>query len=262
MFHTLRHRLLLGVYIFLLLSIPIGAYLASQSQNPNASAKTPSRTVTTTAPSPTTAGLKTLISELTPSPTPSSTPATSENFGPIMDFILYLEGRPTNKQASKVFVGIAEGGITTNPKYLLQFTVDLPNDGRYPNVSLAGLTAGTTYTAYLKGSAQIATASAFIMSAFTTHLNESKPLTALSGDLNEDNTINAADLALAKSGNTAADFNLDGFINSFDLSILQKNLGKTGESGVWQSQPPAPPTGGTSAPSSPTGGYWMWVPDI
>ena len=253
MFKTLRQRLLLGVYIFLLLSIPAGAYLASQSQNPNASAKTPQRTITTEPP-PTTTGLKSLLNAIAPSPTPSSEPTTADNFGPVMNFILYLEGRPLTKQAAKIFVGIAEGAITQNPKYLLQFTIDLPNDGKYPNISLAGLTAGNSYTAYLKGPAQIATASAFVMSIFTTHLNDGKPLIGLSGDLNDDNTINEADLTVAKSGNLNADFNLDGKVNSFDLTFILKNMSKTGESGVWVSQPPKPGGG--------IGGYWLWVPEI
>lgn len=238
MFITFKQRILLGVYVFLLLSIPAGAYLASESQDPNASAKTSNKTITTVKPSPLTTGLKSLLKTIEPSSSPSSEPTVADNFGPIMDFILYLEGRPKARQAAKVFVGIAEGAASKNPTYLLQFTIDLPDDGKYPNVSLAGLTAGNSYTAYLKGPAQIATSSGFIMSAFTTHLNDNKPQTALSGDLNDDNTINEADLTVAKSGNLNADFNLDGKVNSFDLSFILKNMTKTGESGVWVSQPP------------------------
>lgn len=271
MFQTLKLRLLLGLYVFLLLSIPVGAYLASQNQNPNASAQKISdrTTITTFEPSPQ-SKVQSLLNDLTPSPSPI-TETIPDSFGPIMDFILYLEGRPVNKQSAKVFVGIAEGAIVDKPNYLLQFTIDLPDDGKYPNLSLAGLTSGNTYSAYLKGPGQIATSSAFIMSTFTTHLNNGQPLKGLSGDLNDDNTINDADLSLMKSilgttsastsFNSSADFNKDGVINSLDLSLVTKNMDKTGDSGVWQSQP-----GGGTMQSAPTGGgaqgYWLWVPDI
>ena len=244
--------------------------MASQNQNPNASAQklSENRTITTFEPSPQ-SKVQGLLNNLTPSPSPSET--VPDSFGPIMDFILYLEGRPINKQSAKVFVGIAEGAIVNKPNYLLQFTIDLLDDGKYPNLSLAGLTSGNTYSAYLKGPGQIATSSAFIMSTFTTHLNNGQPLKGLSGDLNDDNTINDADLNLMKSilgttststnFNSSADFNKDGVINSLDLSLVTKNMDKTGDSGVWQSQP-----GGGTMQNAPTGGgaqgYWLWVPDI
>lgn len=250
MFNSIRQRLMLGVYVFLLLSIPVGAYLASKSQNPNVSASklTADRTITTVEPSPKAGGLQSLLNEITnPTASPSSEPTIADSFGPIMDFILTLEGRPLNKQSAKVFVGIAEGAIITNPKYLLQFTIDLPDDGKYSNLSLAGLTSGNKYSAYLKGPGQIATASAFIMSAFSNHLNDGQTLKALSGDLNDDNIINDADLTIAKGilGTTSsssnfddnADFNRDGVINTLDLSFIIKNMAKTGDSGAWLSQP-------------------------
>ena len=37
--------------------------------------------------------------------------------------------------------------------------------------------------------------------------------------------------------NDNADFNRDGIINLFDLSIIIKNMAKTGDSGVWVSTP-------------------------
>lgn len=255
MFSSIKSKLFLGIYVFLLLSIPAGAYLASQSQNPNASAKNNAdrnlnQTDQNAGINSSTAlkDLQTLSTPQTPSLTPTANPTaeTSTNFGPIMDFILRLEGRPTNKESAKVFVGIAEGEITNSPKYLLTFSVNLPDDGRYPNLSLAGLTAGNRYSAYLKGPAQIATASAFTMSAFTTHLNDSNPLVCLSGDVNDDNVINDADLTIAKSGNQTADFNLDGLVNSLDFALITKNSGKLGAGGVWTSQPPKP-TGGIGA---------------
>lgn len=242
--------------------------MASQNQNPNASAQklSENRTITKFEPSPR-SKVQSLLNDLTPSPSPSET--VPDSFGPIMDFILLLEGRPAGKQAAKIFVGIAEGAIVNKPNYLLQFTVDLPEDGKYPNLSLSGLTSGNTYSAYLKGPGQIATSSAFVMSSFTTHLNDGRPLKAFSGDLNDDNTINDADLNLIKSilgttsasanFNSNADFNRDSIINSLDLSLVTKNMTKTGDSGVWLSEPPQPGGGGGGDSGQ---GYWLWVPDI
>lgn len=248
MFSSIKIKILLGVYIFLLLSIPVGAYLASKSQNPNTSAKESSRNVTHTQPIPSfTSGLKDIKDlsaiKITPSPT-SSINQLETNFGPILEFSLTLEGRLTNKQSTKLFVGIAEGEITTNPKYLLTFSVNLPDDGKYPNISLAGLTSGNRYTAYLKGASQIAAASSFTMSGFTNHLNDGNTITLLSGDLNDDNQINNTDLTAAQTnlGQTGgnADINGDGVVNSFDLGFIIKNMGKVGAGGIWVSQPPKP----------------------
>lgn len=253
MFSTIKGRFLIGLYIFLLVSVPTGFYLASQRQNQKASAQSkPDKTITQVQPSPSLIP-RTLVSS--PSPVSETTTAT---LGPVMDFILNLEGRLLNKQSAKIFVGIAEGGIVTNPKYLLTFSVDLPNDGRFTNLSLAGLTSGSRYTAYLKGPAQIATASAFTMSSFTTHLNDSQTLLGLSGDLNDDNTIDSTDLTIMKgllgvfqtaaNYNENADINLDGIINSTDLGFINKNINTIGTSGVWTSQPPKPAGGLTNQP--------------
>lgn len=254
MFSSLKQKLLLGLYIFLLLSIPTGTYLASQHQNPNVSAKE-DRNITKVEPLPTISpAIKDIqdlsVSSINPSPSPNSSPLEGSNFGPIMDFILNLEGRPDGKQLAKVFVGIAEGEITTNPKYLLTFSVTTGSDGRYPNISLAGLTTGNRYTAYLKGPSQIVTASTFTMSGFLSHLNDSQPLIALSGDLNDDNIIDNVDLTIAKSNlgqnstssnfNDNADINRDGIVNSFDLNFIIKNMNQIGVSGIWTSQPPKP----------------------
>jgi subtilisin family serine protease len=69
---------------------------------------------------------------------------------------------------------------------------------------------------------------------------ELKPLTLLAGDLNNDNKIDLADLALLalayhaepgdKSWNPAADLNGDGLVNATDLKILNQNYGLVGDS--------------------------------
>ncbi len=121
--------------------------------------------------------------------------------------------------------------------------------------------------------------------SLVTNLNNNQPLVLLTGDLNEDNIINAADYSIAKASygsmvgspnwNDNVDFNKDGIINSLDLVILMKNFGRSGNSGTWYS--PTPPFGSASAISqggSPrfaveagyqpatasSGGYWLWVP--
>lgn len=274
MFSTFKQRLLLGLYIFLVLSIPAGSYLASQSQTTKSSASEskPKEPTVKVTPKPISSAANRLLDTdqpkssptSTPQPTASTTIATS--FGPTLSLKANLEGRPKDNQTTRLFVGIAEGSLTINPKFLLTFTVDLPKSGEYSGLSLAGLTVGNKFTALLKGSAQIATSSAFILSPTVSNLNDNQTLNMLSGDLNEDNAINSSDYAIVKAllGSTAksanwkedADFNQDGIINSFDLAIVTKNLGKVGASGAWVS-----PTPKTATPSGqPSGGYWLWVP--
>lgn len=290
MFSTFKQRILLGIYIFIILSIPVGAYLASQSQTYKSSAqeakpKVSKKTILPT-PYPATDSAKQLLSlaeestntsPATPGesePTPGvSSPTIATSFGPTLSLTVTLEGRPKNNQATKLFIGILEGTLTSNPKFLLSFSVDLPASGEFSNLSLAGLTAGTQYTALLKGSAQIATSSAFVMTPTTTILNEGQPINMPTGDLNEDNTINAADYSIvqkllgitSKSAgwNENADFNKDGIINTFDLALLTKNMGKAGASGTWTSPLPkvATPSGNLATQQqSGIGGYWMWIP--
>lgn len=291
MFSTLKLRLLLGVYIFIILSIPVGAYLASQAQifKSKASEKT-NTTIVKSSPKSATSSAKELLSasqtKLLDNPNPtsipapaSSSPTVATSFGPTLSLQAILEGRPVNNQASKLFVGIVEGALSANPKFLLSFTVDLPATGSYKNLSLAGLQSGNQYTALLKGATQIATASAFIMSPTVTNLNNGQPLDLLTGDLNEDNIIDSADLSIIQkaSGSTSAssnwnenaDFNKDGIVNTFDLAIISKNMGQIGASGTWTSPIPkaetlsAYPVG--SAKDNPVpdgaGGYWLWIPN-
>lgn len=284
MFSTFKQRLLLGVYIFLILSIPLGAFVVSQFQtNLKSKAQEPKNKlpIVKTSPISTSSAAQnlanlygTLGSKSTlPTPEPSTTTATS--FGPTLSLKVSLEARTPNNQKTRLFVGILEGSVSSNPKFLLSFTVDLPSSGEYSNISLAGLTTGNRYTALLKGSAQIATASAFIMSPTVSNLNSNQAINMLSGDLNDDNTINSADYSIAQKAlgstsksanwNENADLNKDGVVNTLDLAIIIKNFGKTGDSGTWISPLPktATPSAGLANPvGSPDqqGGYWLWIP--
>lgn len=290
MFSTFKQRLLLGVYVFILLSIPVGTYLVSQYQTIKSSAKEPkSKTVSQVTPKPTTSPAKELLSasqtmvSANPTPSPSTSPISptlASSFGPTLSLKIALDGRPKDNQATKLFVGIVDGILTANPKFLLSFSVDLPASGEYGNLSLAGLNPGSTYTALLKGSAQIATSSTFTMSPTTTNLNNGEPINLISGDLNDDNVINSADYSIAQkalgatassaSWNANADLNKDGVVNAFDLGIIAKNIGQTGASGTWTSPIPqtaspsasltGPPIGGPPGTGSGAG-HWIWVPE-
>ena len=285
MFATMKQRILLGVYIFLILSIPVGAYLASQNQTVKSKASEPKTKFPVSSLKSTTSQASQLLTASTPSQIPSSSPSSpttqATSFGLTLSLKAILEGRPASNQSTKLFVGIVEGILTANPTFLLSFTVNLSTSGSYDNLSLAGLTSGTTYTALLKGNAQIATSSAFVMSPTVTNLNNGEPLTMLTGDLNEDNVINTSDYAIAQKAagstskssnwNELADFNLDGIVNVFDIGIIGKNLGQVGASGAWTSPIPknatpsssiAPTTGGPAGGGPNGAGYWIWVPSI
>lgn len=270
MFSSVKSKILLGIYIFFILSIPVGTYFIQQRQFASVSAKAqaPNRTITHLPDNQTSA---TSLSSQTapknsPTPTPSSDTTLPSSYGPTLKLVLSLEGRPPGKQASKVFVGIADGPVSQKPKYLLTFSINLPDSGVFDGLSLAGLTSGNQYTAYIKGPAQIVAASTFTMSPSQTNLNSGQPILLLTGDLNEDNTINSSDYSIALSAygansssrnwNALADFNLDGVINTYDLAIIRKNMTKIGDSGLWTSPPPATKSG------SPSGGYWFWMPDL
>lgn len=285
MFSTFKLRILLGIYIFIILSIPVGAYLASQNQTYKSKASETTTKVVKSSPSPTPSSklppAKQLLSlseanlpsedtadlaPSSPSPQPSS-PTIATSFGPTLSLKATLEGRPKDNQATKLFVGIVEGILSANPKFLLSFSVNLPANGAYSNLSLAGLTSGSKYTALLKGSTQIATSSAFIMSPTVANLNNGEAINLLTGDLNEDNVVNSSDYTIVQKAlgtnskspgwNDALDFNKDGLVNTFDLAIVFKNLGQIGASGAWTSPLPkvATPSAGLA-----TGGHWLWIP--
>lgn len=274
MFSTFKQRLLLGAYIFVLLSIPIGAYLTSQYQTiiGSASEKKAPKTLPIVTPKPVPSPARNLLNLIasdsaateTPAPEPSS-PTIPTSYGPTLSFKINIEGRPKDNQTAKVFVGIADGSVSTNPKFLLSFSVDVPASGVYSGLSLAGLNPGSTYTAVIKGPAQIAQAVSFSMSPAVSNLNDGTAIILTSGDLNDDNVVNASDYSIAQKAagstirstnwNENADINKDGIINTFDLGIISRNIGKTGATGAWTS--PIPKTGTASAG---VGGYWIWVP--
>ncbi len=300
MFSSTVSRIFLGIFILIILAIPIGAYFLSQRQEADqaATTKKTDRTVTKEPVKPaSSSAAASLINKTTPSSStnPAASPAASSGtsaltFGPTLNFKINLEGRPATYQAAKVFVGLSEGLTGGSPKYLLIFSVDVSASGEYEGLSLAGLDAGTTYTAYIKGPAQIDSSATFIMSPTISVLNSGQVVKLLTGDLNEDNVINSADYAIASSRfgstensanwNPNVDFNRDGVINSIDIGYIVKNFGKAGASGTISSTPGTAtqsaqltsPIGGpeeeaTSSvkPLSPFGqkrGYWMWVPEI
>lgn len=281
------------VFVLLIFSIPLGTILVKQSQIFNSGAAgptkpTPSANKTATIPKEVPAispvgelekYLSSSSANTSPTTSPTPTNAPSLSFGPTLNIKINIEGRPQGKQSTKAFVGIAPGATASaQPKFLLSFTVDFPDSGSFDGLSLAGLDRTSIYTAYIKGPSQIDSAATFSLGPAATSLNEGQPITLLSGDLNDDNTINAADYIIAKAllgkkasdpeFNIRVDFNQDGMINAFDLSYITKNFGKTGNSGTWYS--PAPTASSSAIPSTTptpatgstmqTGGYWILIP--
>lgn len=285
MFNLDRKQIItLAGFLIILVSIPLAAFMIKQTQIFQSRAskeidllsqqkilkKEATKSATKSAEVPPTSPLTDLerLLQTSPTPTPndiSPTPIINLAFGPTLNLKIELEGRPPGKQAAKVFVGISTGTTKANPTYLLTFTLDFPDSGFFQGLSLAGLNPGSTYTAYVKGPAQIDTASTFVMGPTETNLNNNQALTLTSGDLNEDNTINSADYTIAKgvygttssskTWNSRADLNLDGVINNLDLSLIIKNMGKTGASATWFSPPPQATSSGR-----PASGYWLFVP--
>lgn len=269
-------KLLLAMFIILVLLIPTGFYLFSKRSESGFSSKQKKLDIKIPPKDKTVEEeLETLKRATQSSSSAKTTSVNIPALGPTLNFTVAIEGRPKDKQAAKVFVGISAGKPAPNPKYLISFTVDLPDIGIYKGISLAGLDLGSTYTAYIKGPSQIASASAFVLSSNEVYLNASQPITLLSGDLNEDNAINSADYSIFKSAYGArptaknwserADFNMDGVVNSADLSIILKNFGKTGTSGIWYSPIPiSSKSGGLKMPAEATasGGYYLWIPNL
>lgn len=287
-FNKLQLALIIG-FIIVLISIPLSLLLIKDSQifksqasdakkTKTSKQQVTSKPVTSPQPVPSTSPLSELQKILESSspgsvPSPTETPAPNLAFGPTLTLKINLEGRPADKNAAKVFIGISAGIATSRPSYILSYTIDFPNTGAFNGISLAGLNPGSNYTAYIKGPAQIVEAITFAMSPTETILYGNEPIQLTSGDLNEDNVINSSDYTIAKNlygirstaanWNPRADFNLDGVINNIDLSYVLKNMGKTGDSGTWISSPPPASSSGTPSAGdrgSPSGGYWMWVP--
>ncbi|MBI4037019.1 hypothetical protein HY385_01205 [Candidatus Daviesbacteria bacterium] len=283
---NLKQILILVGFLLILGAIPLSFAMVKKTQIFKSSAQVKPKSVSQTpvtksqpipSISPLTELQKMLDTPSSPSAqqntAPAPTPSLGVTVGPTLNLSINLEGRGRNNNAAKVFVGIVAGSATIKPSYTLSWTVDFPASGILPDLSLAGLDPGSTYTAYLKGPGQIDAASTFVMSPTTSSLNNGQLLTLLSGDLNEDNTINSADYTIVKNlynskpgdsnWNERADFNGDGAINNFDIAYIMKNFGKTGASGIWYSPPPtASPSaslvGGVGGPSG--GGFWLWIP--
>ena len=280
-----NYKILLFIFIGLIVSIPALSFLIKQrvSFESGAANFNYDRTITQESSSsakevPATLPLADIANSTTPttsSPSPAEDAGLSAqvNFGPTLNFKIVIDGRPSNKQGTKnVFVGLAAGDPATNPSYLLSFTVDVPDTGVYSGLSLAGLTINNTYTAYIKGPAQIASASAFVVRPNITELNSGSPLNLISGDLNEDNIVNTLDYNIAKGllGKTSnsvgwnenADLNKDGVINLLDLAIIIKNLGKVGAGDVYTSHSATQSASIKSTNQGSIGGYWLWVPSL
>lgn len=307
-FHiTMRDRIIIGVVILLTLLIPTGAYVLSLRYKTQSSASEYKAPVTSAKPEATTSSrLQEALDRLnnegkTTTPTSNvGTQTTTETgldntssdtqliLGPSLGFSVVLQGRPLDNQTTRAFLGIAAGTPTTRPNYLLSFMVNIPASGSFDGISLSGLDTGQTYTAYLKGDAQIATSSSFVVKATPTNL---ATLNLVTGDVNEDNVIDNLDYNVVKAAvgatpssskwNALYDFNMDNVINSWDLNIVLSNLGKIGASGAWYSYTPistasaqttlapTPPNVGSESSEITPGtngtqgkpGYWMWVPN-
>lgn len=282
-----REKIILGIIVLLIVLIPTSSYVIAYRFRSQTKAKADAPlTVIPAKEVPKTSPLQDLKKKL--GANDASSPAQPEVFfGPTLSFKLNIEGRPAGKNQAKIFLGISQGDPTNNPEYLLSFNIDVPSTGEYKGLSMAGLTQGDKYTAYIKAPAQIATSSAFLLKAAETNLGTFNLIT---GDLNEDNVINSADYTIAKQayGSTPgsekwvenADFNLDGIINNSDLSLIVKHFGKTGLSGPYYSKT-ATQSASTSGsllspisvgnPETPeetkelikvpgSGGFWLWVP--
>ncbi len=279
---TLQYRIaLIGIAVLIIL-IPITSFVISYRARTQTKAKASqidkSKPVPNTLPGELTNPLEDLKKNLEgtkSAATSTSTKSTSDSgsaavtFGPTLNLKLNIEGRPASNQSTKLFLGISQGNPTKNPSYLLTFTIDVPQSGLYQGISLAGLTVGDTYTAYLKGQAQVTAQKEFIMNSSVTDL---ATVNLTTGDLNEDNIIDTIDydIALPAVGATPAsskwnpliDFNLDGIINIFDVGIILKHIGTTGDSGPYISTP-ATKSAILKEPSigGPGGeGYWFWIP--
>lgn len=299
----MRDRLIIAGIIAITILIPSGAYVLSLRMKTQSSAQEYNLPVTSPKAEATASSeLQEALNRLsqTASSNSSDTQTTTDDgtdgsglsdsqliLGPTLGFSLLLQGRPLDNQSTRAFLGIAAGTPTTRPTYLLSFMVNVPASGAFDGVSLSGLETGQTYTAYLKGESQIATASSFTVKATPTNLSV---LNLITGDVNEDNVIDNTDYNLVKGAigsspssskwNPIYDFNMDSIINSWDLNIVLANIGQIGASGAWYSYSPIA-SGSASLNTSPTvgsvsseitfgtqnflpenkRGYWMWIPN-
>jgi hypothetical protein len=299
---TKRDRIIIAGILILTLLIPTGAYVLSLRMKTQSSAREYNFPVTSPKAEATASSklLEALDRLNKPTDSSDNRQTTTENgldedsdsqliLGPTLGFSILIQGRPLDNQATRVFLGIAAGQPTTRPTYLLSFMINIPSSGSFDGISLSGLDSGQTYTAYIKGDAQIATSSSFVVKATPTNL---AALNLITGDVNQDNVIDSLDYNLVKAAlganpasskwNALYDFNLDNIINSWDLNIVLANINKIGASGAWYSYTPiatasaqtslvptTPSVGSESSEITPgttdenqgRPGYWMWIPN-
>ncbi|MBI2011659.1 hypothetical protein HYS91_02720 [Candidatus Daviesbacteria bacterium] len=275
-----NRKALIGIFVGLIIAIPTLTFLLKTRVGFQSQASTDqpyNQTVTDKTKDKKGLSLEDLTKD-TKGATDSAEITPKVGFGPTLNFKIQLQGRPKSDQSTSLFIGLAEGDIKVNPPYLLTFTIDIDKTGIFEGLSLAGLTVGSKYSAYLKGTAQIASSSTFTMGGATNILNSNNPILLTTGDLNEDNTIDSLDYNIAKAAmgktskspnwNGVIDFNLDRVINNLDLSIIVKNMSKTGAGDLYiskvssQSGILTPSTGSTpNELPTPRGGYWLWVPE-
>lgn len=292
MWESKTNRLLVFGFLFLVVFIPSSTFLIGKRMSAATLATQPyNQTVTTNnaqeipSASPiqgSVLGSSVALDSGNPADNASSPPQVV--YGPQLSFSVSIQGRPPNNQSGSFFVGIAQGDPSNNPQYLISFTINMPSSGKYSGLSLVGLSPGTNYTAYIKGPAQLVKAVPFSINPQGAVLNGGQPINLISGDLNQDNVIDAQDLIIAKAAlgqtssssnwNPNVDINADGIINNIDLAIVTGNQGKIGDSGPWYSRIDSSASnsaqlnspshiGGSDATFSPypkAGGYWMWVP--
>ncbi len=289
----LKQKLLAGLFLVLIISIPAVSFLVKQRTSFKSDASTDFPTqqgldsISSSSGTITKAkdDLKKQIADLTnknASPAPESSDSTSAySFGTTLNFKLSIEGKKAAQQKAKIFVGLAQGDqAVTNPSYLLSFTPETNDDGSFTGLSLAGLTINNTYIAYLKGPTQLATSSAFIVRPAEANLNNGEAINMLTGDLNDDNKIDTEDYDLLRPflGLTSKssgwkedyDFNQDEVINLVDISYIVKNMNKVGAGNIYTSTvattsailTPASQGSPSAGAVGGIGGYWMWVPKI
>jgi hypothetical protein len=296
---TTKHKIILASLVFLVVLIPIISFIVSYRFRAqfNSSASTGNKPPTledlsikplVDNPTPQKTLLDELREDLNKEPTPSAKKddeeseglGTTLSLGPTLTFKLNIEGRPKNNMSEpKLFVGIATGQATSNPQYLLSFTVEVEEDGMpKEELPLSGLTTGDTYTAYIKGQTTLTAASTFTVKPTTSNIGT---INLSTGDLNEDNAIDQKDKDIlmkaygaresSSKWNPQADFNLDGIINTADLTYITRNMNKNGASGPWYSKLAPSATSSATPSASPSSGgprdvpsgqpgYWLWVP--
>ncbi len=261
----LKTVVVVTIYLTLMISIPVGLVLYRNSQTNNFNKLADINPKTEVQAGQDQNDKLDNINKLLTTPTPSL----NSDTGPTLSLTIKVEGYPIKDQSAEMFVGIGQGSPTVKPIYLLSYTISVPSSGQFSGISLAGLDNGSTYTAYIKGPSQIDKAISFTISGGNVVLNNNLPIDLISGDLNEDNTIDDKDLSLIKGilgtkakdpgFNPHADMNKDQIINTIDLGYVLKNKGKIGDSGVWFSVPQGSALG-ISIEASGSGSYIIHLP--